>query len=138
MPSLPDVANQRLGYVAPNGKVHVQPVPSLVPLRDPHIGQPLPTKRRLEPAEERRYVFPQLSRVMAAVARVGERSEPIESVCDRIASQLRACPAYSLRRSPLRVGTSASQPSRLRNSETAAGLCRLRVQAQRPVRPKQV
>jgi len=76
----PARADQRLPDVSADREVHVQPVPTRMPLRHPHVRQRVAAERASEPPEERSHVPSKLCRLVAAVPRVGQRPEPIQSL----------------------------------------------------------
>jgi len=98
VPTAPHAPDQPLRHVPADREMDVQAMPARVPFWDPHVRQRLTVESWPEPLEERGDIGAQPLRIMAPSARVGESSQPIQPIDDRVAPNLRASAAHRLRR----------------------------------------
>ncbi len=125
----------RRRHIPADRKVRMQPVPARMPLRHPQIRQRPAAQPAPQPPEEPRQVRPQLRRVVAALAPVGQRPEPIQPVRGAVATHLCRRPPRRLGPRPrlIRPATRPPAAGTTGAHETAAGLTRLRVERQPPI-----
>jgi len=94
----PAALDQLARHEPANREVRVQTVPARMPLRHPHIRKPPLSNPRAQLAKEPAQIAAQPHRVMATLAPVGQRAEPVQPVRRRITPDLRPRPPTRFQR----------------------------------------
>jgi len=110
-------------------------MPTGMPFRRPGVRHRDSTKAAAKLTEEPRHMPAKLNRIVATVARVRQRPEPVEPVCGAVAAHFAPRPPRRLRFGPVGIRDAGRLTTRRRRDECATRLACTGIQRQRPDGP---